>query len=543
MTNNISNLLEQGVSPELASRIPGVIEICKEQGLDPYELVIEEFNADEIAELGAYGGFPVRYPHFSFGQQYENLHHQYHSGMGKIYEMVVNNDPTYMYLQRNNPLVDNLTVVAHALAHSDFFKNNIYFGNTNRNMMNVMANHGQRIRQYMDIYGKQKVSNFLDACLSIDDLIDPSIVWGDDKYNKPKKINFKDDINQFTPKRIPGKSYMDGFVNTEEYLSKQVSDHSNETYKQWTQYPKNPEADILLFILKNIRLKPWQQNILSIVRDESVYFRPQMLTKVLNEGWASYWDSYIMTQCAFAEDEGIFSYAKHHSGVLGGKYAMNNPYRLGNYLLRDVERRWDKGQYGVAWENCDDEFERKHWDTGAMKGREKIFQVRRDYNDINFINEFFTREFCETHEYFEYKLDPESNKYVVVSKDFDRIKQSILRRYTNGGRPHISLINFTADKIELRHEYTGDELDENYLKRTMKMLYKIVRMPVTLRTFVAVERKASTHGAIFAVYGNTGSKELVERVYKYDGSKRDNSFKHWDLKKSAKVKEYLRDDI
>ncbi len=77
-----SNLLAQGVSPELASRIPEVIDECKKHGLDPFELVIEEYNADEIAELGAYGGFPVRYPHFSFGQQYETLHHQYHSGMG-----------------------------------------------------------------------------------------------------------------------------------------------------------------------------------------------------------------------------------------------------------------------------------------------------------------------------------------------------------------------------------------------------------------------------------------------------------------------------
>ena len=117
MSAGESNLLSQGVSPELAERIPGIIAECKKHGLDPYELVIEEYNADEIVEIAAYGGFPVRYPHFSFGQQYQQLHNQYHAGMGKIYEMVINNDPTYMYLQRNNPLVDNLTVVAHALAH------------------------------------------------------------------------------------------------------------------------------------------------------------------------------------------------------------------------------------------------------------------------------------------------------------------------------------------------------------------------------------------------------------------------------------------
>jgi stage V sporulation protein R len=95
-----------------------------------------------------------------------------------------------MYLQRNNPLVDNLTVVAHALAHSDFFKNNIMFRNTNRNMMNVLANHGQKIRKYIDLYGYNVVMDFVDACLSVDDLIDPSASWKTTYLDKPKKVHF-----------------------------------------------------------------------------------------------------------------------------------------------------------------------------------------------------------------------------------------------------------------------------------------------------------------------------------------------------------------
>ena len=178
--------LNQGVNPELAGKIPSIVEECSKYGLDPFPLVIEEYSADEISELAAYGGFPVRYPHFTFGQQFEEIHYQYRSGLGKISEMVVNNNPTYMYLQRNNPMVDNLTVVAHALAHSDFFKNNICFAHTNRNMMNVMANHGTRIRKYMEMYGRTVVTDFLNSCLSIDDLIDPSLVWRQSNLKKPK---------------------------------------------------------------------------------------------------------------------------------------------------------------------------------------------------------------------------------------------------------------------------------------------------------------------------------------------------------------------
>lgn len=529
-----SNLLAQGVSPELASRIPEVINECKKHGLDPFELVIEEYNADEIAELGAYGGFPVRYPHFSFGQQYETLHHQYHSGMGKIYEMVVNNDPTYMYLQRNNPLVDNLTVVAHALAHSDFFKNNIYFKNTNRNMMNVMANHGQKIRQYMEIYGKNKVSEFLDSCLAIDNLIDTGCIWDEKKYNTPKKVEFDLPIEQFIPKRIAGKSYMDKFLNPDEYIEQQHTKNVSDKLQYKKQYPVSPEKDILNFILKNIRLERWQQNILSMIREESLYFLPQGMTKIINEGWASYWDSYIMTKCGFAEDEGIISYAQHHSGVLGGKYAMNNPYRLGNYLLRYVEERWDKGQYGTAWENCDDSFERDKWDTKAMKGREKIFQIRRDYNDINFLNEFFTQDFCDKHEYFEYGLDKETNKYVVVSKDFDKIKSKLIQRYTNGGRPVIVLTRLGRDGIELTHKYDGVPLDSKYVEKTMKMMYNIVNMNITLKTYTKQSKTAKVYGAIFAIAAEEDDYELTSTIYKYDGT----AFKSWN---DHKVKDFPSD--
>lgn len=259
-----------------------------------------------------------------------------------------------------------------------------------------------------------------------------------------------------------------------------------------------------------------------MVRDESIYFRPQMLTKVLNEGWASYWDSYIMTKCGYAGDEGIIQYAQHHSGVLGGKYAMSNPYRLGNCLLRHVEDRWNKGQFGRAWDNCDDQFKRKSWDTKAGQGRDKIFEVRRDYNDVNFINEFFTPEFCDEHEYFEYQLDPETNKYVVVSKDYDKIKSKLLQRYTNGGRPSIVLTNFDKSGIELRHRYEGMELESNYVESTMKMLYNIVNMPIVLKSKAYISKKRKVYGAVFAVAEE--EEELCGRVFKYDGK----TFKSWE---------------
>ncbi len=111
-------------------------------GLDFYETIFEVVDAEDLNEIAAYGGFPTRYPHWSFGMAYEELKKGYDYGLSKIYEMVINNDPCYAYLMRCNHVVDQKLVMAHVYGHCDFFKNNAYFAHTNRKMMDEMANHG-----------------------------------------------------------------------------------------------------------------------------------------------------------------------------------------------------------------------------------------------------------------------------------------------------------------------------------------------------------------------------------------------------------------
>jgi len=527
-----SNLLSSGVSKDLAKLIPEIIDTCKQEGLDPFDLVIEEFNADEIAEIAAYGGFPVRYPHFSFGQQYEQLHHQYHTGQGKIYEMVVNNDPTYMYLQRNNPLVDNLTVVAHALAHSDFFKNNIMFKHTNRNMMNIFANHGQKIRKYIDLYGYNTVMNFVDACLSIDDLIDPASGWKVTEFDKPSKVEFDDLPEVERLEKIQTNDYMDQFVNTSDHKMKQRRIRREEKKHTRKTFPKSPQRDVLMHVLKYIPMEQWKQNVLSMIRDEAMYYYPQIVTKVMNEGWASYWDSYIMATKGYAGDEGIFSYAKHHAGVLGGKNNMGNPYKLGVSLFNDIKERWDKGRHGREWEHCEMMDKKRKWNNNQNRGREKIFEVREFYHDYTFINEFFTQDFCEKYEFFEYGLDREKNEYVITSRDHENIKRKLLKRHENGGRPIINLENLKykgGNEILLRHQFDGLPLDSKYVENTLKMFYKIVHRPVNIKT-IAVDvtqttkywNKPGTTGSFFGMNHNSTTTNETDRtpvIYKFDGSR------------------------
>ena len=143
--------------------------------------------------------------------------------------------------------------------------------------------------------------------------------------------------------------------------------------------------------------------MLSIIRDEAYYFVPQAQTKIMNEGWASYWHSTIMTRRALKDDE-IIDYADRHSGTMGTRPGALNPYKLGIELWRDIEERWNKGRFGKEWDECDDLRARSSWDKKLGAGREKIFEVRKHYNDITFIDTFLTAEFALEQKLFVYRL-------------------------------------------------------------------------------------------------------------------------------------------
>src|SRR5579885_2674256 len=196
---------------------------ARSYGLDFYETIFEVVEAEDLNEIAAYGGFPTRYPHWSFGMAYEELRKSYDWGLSKIYEMVINNDPSYAYLMRSNHDVDQKLVMAHVYGHCDFFKNNAYFAHTSRKMMDEMANHGARIRHYAEKYGEDEVEAFVDRCMSIDDLIDVHST----------AIRRHEDVSRydFTPEaegqehvevtRFKSKSYMDDYINPREVLKRE----------------------------------------------------------------------------------------------------------------------------------------------------------------------------------------------------------------------------------------------------------------------------------------------------------------------------------
>jgi stage V sporulation protein R len=641
--------------PHLRSLKEEIEDYARGYGLDFYETIFEVIDADDLNEVAAYGGFPTRYPHWSFGMSYEELRKGYDYGLSKIYEMVINNDPCYAYLMRSNHTVDQKLVMAHVYGHClapetrvitedgvklipevrvgdrvlthtgafkpvrfvarrhfrgtihkirvegadesvritgehpvavlhedgyrwvparelgggmfvglpqtltavgcvesgarqrvglwfpqgeedhchieehgftwqaifkptteqfnglvynfsvdadesytlaagfvvhncDFFKNNAYFRHTNRKMMDEMANHGARIRHYVERFGEDEVEAFMDRCMSIDDLIDVHSV-AIRRREPVSRYDFspeRDDSAEVRATRFKSKDYMDDYINPRDLLKKEEEERRKAKEQTARSFPEQPEKDVLLFLIENAPLKNWQRDMLEIVRDEAYYFAPQGMTKVANEGWASYWHSTIMTQKVLSPSE-MVDYADHHSGTMAVSRGRINPYKLGIELLRDIEHRWNTGKFGKEYDECDDLQKRRNWDKQLGLGRQKIFEVRRVHNDITFIDTFLTPEFCVRHNMFSFAWQEQAGGYVIESRDFEKIKQRLLFGLTNFGKPWIYVVDGNyrnRGELLLRHHHTGVDLRLDQAADTLANVQFIWGRPVNLQTLV-----------------------------------------------------------
>lgn len=448
-------------------------------GLDFFEQIFEVCDYDTINILAAQGGFPNRYPHWKFGMDYDQLSKGYTYGLQKIYEMVINTDPCYAYLLHANNWVDQKLVMCHVYGHNDFFKNNAWFSGTNRKMMDIMANHGTKIRRYMEKYGHEVVESFIDKVLSLENLLDLSVLFDSQVIKNP----IEQEYDELPDDRS---NALKAFMRTKDRLDKQSRvDHPKleESLKAENLSITNPR-DIMGFLINHAPLEEWQVDIIGCLREEAYYFLPQRLTKIMNEGWASYWHSTMMTQRALDASE-IIEFADKHAGVMVMGKNNINPYKIGIELLRDIEYRWDTGKFGKDYNECEDMQEKSNWNKDLRLGREKIFDVRKSHNDISFIDEFLTPEFCNRQQLFTYKYNPRTGRYEVDTRDFQAIKQKLLTQLTNFGQPLIEVkdANFHNRKeLLLEHVHHGVDLDMQFAEETLRNLYQLWKRPVNIAT-------------------------------------------------------------
>ncbi|MCK1972963.1 SpoVR family protein [Bacillus safensis] len=432
----------------LQRAIDEITEIAEGFGLDFYPMRYEICPAEIIYTFGAYG-MPTRFSHWSFGKQFHKMKLHYDLGLSKIYELVINSNPCYAFLLDNNTLVQNKLIVAHVLAHCDFFKNNCRFQNTKRDMVESMSAAAERIKEYEHIHGTKEVESFLDAVLAIQEHIDPSLVRSKLSWSMDDEEEYEDD----KPKR---QTPYDDLWGMDEPKTR-------EKKKTAKQFPPKPEKDLLLFIEAHSReLEPWQRDVLTMLREEMLYFWPQLETKIMNEGWASYWHQRIMRELDLDTSESI-EFAKLNAGVVQPSKTGINPYYLGLKIFEDIEERYD---------NPCEELKKAGVTEGS--GRSKMFEVREIESDISFIRNYLTKDLVMREDL--YLFQKQGRDYKVIDKEWKAVRDQLVSMRVNGGFPYLTVIDgdyLKNNELYIKHWYEGIELDLKYLEKVLPYLYQL----------------------------------------------------------------------
>ena len=360
------------IADDLEEPVDEASNLAEKLGLHPYPVNYWIVNYDEMNELIAYGGFQKRYPHWRWGMQYDQQQKQSQFLGGKAFEIVNNDNPSHAFLQESNSMADQKAVITHVEAHADFFANNEWFGmfTDNPDAAAMLARHSETIQEYMqdpDIE-RAAVEKWIDHVLCLEDNVDqhqpfvPVEIDGRDEV-----LDRDEDIEDLEEKldELDLSEEVVGQVFDEDWLEAQRDEDGEVTF------PDEPEKDVIGFLRqhgmaydrdaeKAVTMTDWQREILEILRREAHYFAPQKMTKVMNEGWASYWESAMMSKEAFADSDEFVKYADHMAQVLGSPGF--NPYKLGLELWQYVENAENRREIverllrveDITWRNLHD---------------------------------------------------------------------------------------------------------------------------------------------------------------------------------------------
>jgi stage V sporulation protein R len=439
-------------------RVTALEALARAQGLDFFPTVFEVVPQDIMTEIASYG-LPTRARHWSYGKVYQSQRLYGNMGLSKIYEIVLNSDPGLAFLLDTNPEVANLLVAAHVYGHVDFFKNNALFQESNRHMVNDAVAHALRIDAYIERYGLETVEHFMDIGFALD-----------------RHIDFHKGLlrQPYTPRRVVEKER--AARPYDDLLHDQTPSITYEI--EGERLPPHPEHDLLWFLMTYGGLEEWQRDVLQIIREESYYFYPQFATKILNEGWASYWHAELFHHYADISPTDMIDFAQLHAGVVnpGGRGSVN-PYYLGYTLLVDIEKRWD-AMHAAG-------------DT-PMTGREKLFDVRRTEDDISFLRNYLTPELVEKLKLFAYgrpcthppgQRCPQCQEVVITDRTRDEVVEALLTPRYNYGVPRIAVQEVASNMLQLEHlDRTTTYLDRQYANHTLAYVAEIWKHPVHLLT-------------------------------------------------------------
>lgn len=417
-----------------------IIEMAKTKGLDWFPITYEVCDYHSMIGHMSYHGMPTHYGHWSYGKSFERTRQMYNLGMeGLPYELIINSNPSIAYLMRENPAYLQILIMAHCVGHSDFFKNNRMFKNTRPDsIVGRLRSAKKRIQSYVEdpTIGIEEVEKVLDAAHAV----------------------------QFQTHRY-------GHIGKtrEELVEKYTKLIKEDTTGEYATFdlekkPLEPEYDLLSFVAENSRHMPaWKKDILYIVKDGANYFIPQIQTKIMNEGWASYWHYTLCHELNLPQSWHI-PFIKMHNQVIRPHIGSLNPYHLGFVIFQDIKE--------------------KH-------GIEECFIARESSHDVAFLRQYLTRELCEKLGLFSFS--EKSKRGITIDEIHDddgwkKIKESLLTNVGTNGIPVVYVDEVEEDNtLIIRHEHDGRDLELDHADEVVKHVKTLWGDEVKLFTLIEEE--------------------------------------------------------
>jgi stage V sporulation protein R len=439
-----------------------------ELGLNVYKNQIEIISSEQMLDAYTSIGMPIYYNHWSFGKSFAREFDNYKSGKsGLAYELVINSNPCINYLMEENTMMTQALVTAHAgFGHNHFFKNNYMFKTwTDADaIVDYLVFAKDYVMKVEAREGREVVENFLDSCHALMD-------YGVNRYKRPQKLSLvKEQKRQ---------------ADRVEYLQTQVDEMyrilpDKKKKKVKESFPAEPEENILYFCEKHSpTLKPWQRELIRIVRKMAQYFYPQGQTKVANEGFASWTHYTIMNRL---HDKGLTTDGAHmeflalHSNVLyqpdwkSRNYSGMNPYKLGFEILKDIER---------ICANPTDEDRRWFPDIVGQNSLEVIKDAVENYRDESFIRQFMSPKTMRDFKLFKVYDNREEDHYRVTAIQNDQgyldVREALGAAHERDLHvPKIEVVMSETENRSLHLEYRSDKNRE--LNNAEKMVRHVRRL-------------------------------------------------------------------
>ena len=420
-----------------------ICDIANKYELDWYPINYEICDYYEMIGHMSYHGMPSHYNHWSYGKSFERTHFMYHMGMeGLPYELIINSNPSIAYLMRQNPLYLQILIMAHCVGHSDFFKNNRCFKETDaKNIVSRMRNAKKRIQSYVEDpnIGQDKVEDFIDNLHAIS--------MQTDRYNSPRKSRQeikKEEVERYN--KLKGKGVTLNYSHLDRKLLK-------------------PDHDMLSFFLEYYpeKFNMWQLDVMEIIKNQSQYFIPQIRTKILNEGWASFWHYKILHELNLS-DEFHIPFLKMHNAVVRPHLGGLNPYHIGFYIFQKIEK---------------------------MHGLDACFEIREVHDDVSAVRLYLDEDDLRELNIFSYVRKKGGDVFISEVADHDDwkdVRNEMIKNISVNTIPHIYVDRVDSEEcLVLKHEHDGRDLDLSHANKVVEHIRKIWQKDVKLYTVVEDE--------------------------------------------------------